>query len=223
MPDKLVGMKFAWPLLFFLSLFGPSAWGVPWASGEKLVYRFSWVGLEAGELQVTATAQAGGWRFKGRLLPKGLGVLLGYGYEVESVVDEELYTLRFSKTLIEPFRGTTRLLAERQTSQEPLVVTITEPDGQKHGYKADVRQVLDELSVLYFLRLNPEARLVQMLDFKAVISSRPEVLNKEGLWVYRIAQNGATIEIWLRNDARRTPVFLAFGREWGRLEARLIE
>lgn len=221
-------MKFAWPLLFCLSVLGPSAWaarGVPWASGEKLVYRFSWVGLEAGELHVMATAQAGGWRFEGRLIPKGLGVLLGYGYEVESVVDEELYTLRFSKTLIEPFRGTTRLLAERSASQEPLVVTITEPDGQKHSYKADVRPVLDDLSVLYFLRLNSEARVVQMVDFKAIILSRPEVLSKdkEGLLGYRIAQNGATIEIWLRNDARRTPVFLAFGRDWGRLEARLIE
>lgn len=216
----------AWLPLLCLGTLSPAvqAAGVPWASGEKLVYRFSWVGLEAGELQVTATAQAGGWRFEGRLIPKGLGVLLGYGYEVESLVDGDLYTLRFSKTLIEPFRGTTRLLAERPASHEPLVVTITEPDGQKHGYKADVRPVLDDLSVLYFLRLNPEARFVQMVDFKAIISTRPEVLkDKEGMWGYRIAQNGATIEIWLRNDARRTPVFLAFGRDWGRLEARLIE
>ncbi|WP_018466781.1 DUF3108 domain-containing protein [Calidithermus timidus] len=220
-------MSFVWPLLFCLSVLGPSAWAareVPWASGEKLVYRFSWAGLEAGELRLMATAQAGGWRFEGKLIPKGLGVLLGYGYEVESLVDEEFYTLRFSKTLIEPFRGTTRLLAERQAGQEPLVVTITEPDGQKHGYKAEVRPVLDDLSVLYFLRLNPEVRVVQMVDFKAIILSRPELLkDKEGLLGYRIAQNGATIEIWLRNDARRTPVFLAFGRDWGRLEARLIE
>ncbi|RIH82836.1 hypothetical protein Mterra_02499 [Calidithermus terrae] len=197
----------------------------PWSSGEKLVYRFSWVGVEAGELQVVAQAQGAGWRFQGKLIPKGLGVLLGYGFEVESVVNEQLHTLRFVKTLVEPFKGTTRLLAERSASQEPLVATVIEPNGQQRSYKADVREVLDDLSVLYFLRVNPDVKSVQMVDFNSVIQGKPEVLNKskEGLLGYRITQNGATVEVWLRDDARRTPVMLAFGRDWGRLEARLIE
>jgi hypothetical protein len=55
------------------------------------------------------------------------------------------------------------------------------------------------------------------------VQGRAEVVSQNGLMVYRLAREGLSVEAWYRNDARRTPVKVVFGRDFGRIEATLIE
>jgi hypothetical protein len=205
------------------SALGSKASGVPWTAGEKLSYSLAWQGILVGELRFAAEPTPEGWRYTGKLEPQGLGLLLGYGLEAQSQVGSNLYTNEFHKDLIEPGKGTTRL--ESEVGESGVKTTIINPDGKRTGWKSSAQEVLDDLSILYFLRARPELKQVSVVDYPKLAQGRVENLgrNAEGLSGYRFAQDGLNIEMWFRSDARRTPARMYFTRDFGRIEGNLLE
>jgi hypothetical protein len=150
-------------------------------------------------------------------------MLLGYGLEAESEVGSNLYTNQFKKDLIEPMKGTTRL--ESEVGDFGIKTTVISPDGKRTGWKSPTQEVLDDLSIMYFLRARPEMRQVNVVDYPKLAQGKVENLGKngEGLSGYRFAQEGLNIEMWFRPDSRRTPTKMYITRDFGRLEGSLIE
>lgn len=210
-----------WLVLVWTSL----AWAqvAPWASGERLVYQVAWQGVGVGRLTFSADAVEGGWRLKGKLETTGVMAVSGYGLEVESQIGGDFYTDRFTKNLTEPFKGTTRLVFQRQ-EDSGCWANVTYPDGKKGNWRNPSEQVLDDISIIYFLRARPEVRVLNFADFPGLVQGRIETVpGNNGLIVYRFSRDGLAVEAWFRNDSRRTPVKVIFGRDFGRIEATLIE
>jgi len=209
-------------LCWFLA--GTLAWaqGVPWAPGERLTYHLTWQGIGVGRLYLSADPVEGGWRFRFKLEPIGLARALGYGLESESQVGSDFLTDRFWQNLTEPFRGTTRLVYERWENNGSLT-KVTYPDGSQITWNSPNDQMLDQLALIYYLRLRPETRQIHVVDHPKPVQGRLEVLLSNGLVGYRLVREGLLVEVWYRQDARRTPVRCVFGRDFGRLEASLIE
>ncbi len=214
------GFTFLLGVLYPLALAQP----VPWPPGERLTYNLSWQGLGVGRLHLSADPIEGGWRFRMRLEATGLAQALGYGLESESQVGFDFFTDRFWQTLTEPLKGTTRLVFERQENSGSWA-RVMHPDGKQTGWNSSNDQVTDMLSLVYYLRLRPETRLVSVVDYPRLVQGRLEPLpaNGQGLVGYRFAREDLLVEAWYRQDARRTPVRIIFGRDFGRLEASLIE
>lgn len=210
--------------MFLLGSLGSLAWAqpVPWPAGERLTYNLSWQGLGVGKLYLSADSIEGGWRFRMKLEPTGLAQALGYGLESESQAGYDFFTDRFWQTLTEPFKGTTRLYFERQENNGCRAKVIY-PDGRESSWSSPSEEVLDQLSLVYYLRLRPETRLIQAVDYPKLAQGRLEYLTGNGLVGYRFAREDLLVEAWYRQDARRTPVRMIFGRDFGRLEATLIE
>lgn len=206
-----------------VSLALAAAPGVPWTAGERLNYSLAWQGIVVGELKFSAEPTPEGWRYKGKLEPQGLGALLGYGLEAQSEVGTNLYTSEFHKDLIEPGKGTTRL--ESEVGDFGVKTTVINPDGKRTGWKSATQEVLDDLSIMYFLRAKPDMRQVNVVDYPKLAQGRVENLGKngEGLSGYRFAQDNLNIEMWFRPDARRTPAKMYITRDFGRLEGNLLE
>jgi len=200
-----------------------AAQAVPWPAGEKLIYRATWQGMLAGQLQLEAQPLERGWSFKGRMTPQGVGALLGYNLELDSQVGEDLLLTRYRKLLTEPFKGQTRL--DVALGQGGLEALITYPNGARAGWRDPTRQALDDLSVIYYLRVHPEVQTVRLVQFPRVIEGRLESLGKDraGLWGYRFVQGEVVVEVWYRHDLERTPVRIVYGRDLGRVEASLVE
>ncbi|RDI96470.1 DUF3108 domain-containing protein [Meiothermus sp. QL-1] len=198
------------------------AQAVPWAPAEQLAYRLSWQGVDVGRVYLVAEEAGEGWRFRFRLEPTGPARWLGYGLEAESRVGPELFTTQFRQTLSEPFRGTTRLFFQQQDGKG-CWATVVHPDGKETTWKSPHEDVLDSLALLYYLRLYPEIRQVRVVDYYQMVQGRLEVLQGRGLMGYRFARDDVYIEAWYRSNARRTLVRLVFGRDFGRLEAVLLE
>ncbi|MCX7601646.1 MAG: DUF3108 domain-containing protein [Meiothermus sp.] len=213
-----------WFLLWMLVGVGPLALaqGVPWVPGERLVYNLAWQGIGVGKLYLSADPIEGGWRFRLKLEPTGLAQAVGYGLEAESQVGFDFFTDRFWQTLTEPFKGTTRLFFERQENSGSRARVIY-PDGKQSGWSSASEEVMDQVSLVYYLRLRPETRLIRAVDYPRLAEGRLELLSGNGLVGYRFAREDLLVEVWYRLDARRTPVRLIFGRDFGRLEATLIE
>ncbi|MCS7069079.1 MAG: DUF3108 domain-containing protein [Meiothermus sp.] len=213
-----------WFLLWMLVGVGPLALaqGVPWVPGERLVYHLAWQGIGVGRLYLSADPIEGGWRFRLKLEPTGLAQAVGYGLEAESQVGFDFFTDRFWQTLTEPFKGTTRLIFERQENSGSRARVIY-PDGKQSGWSSASEEVMDQVSLVYYLRLRPETRLIRAVDYPRLAEGRLELLSGNGLVGYRFAREDLLVEVWYRLDARRTPVRLIFGRDFGRLEATLIE
>ncbi|GIW24515.1 MAG: hypothetical protein KatS3mg069_0782 [Meiothermus sp.] len=211
---------------FLLGLMGLSshvlAQGVPWPPGERLVYNLAWQGIAVGKLYLSAEPIEGGWRFRLKLEPTGLAQALGYGLESESQVGLDFFTDRFRQTLSEPFKGTTRLFFERQENNGSWAKVIY-PDGKQSTWSSAQEEVMDPLSLIYYLRLRPETRRIYAVDYAKLTQGQLELLAGNGLVGYRYAREDLLIEVWYRTDARRTPVRIIFGRDFGRLEATLIE
>ncbi len=199
------------------------AQNVPWPPGERLTYNLAWQGIAVGRLYLSADPIEGGWRFRLKLETTGLAQALGYGLESESQVGYDFFTDRFWQTLTEPLKGTTRLVFERQENNGSWA-RVTYPDGKQSTWSSANEQVVDQLSLIYYLRLRPETRLINAVDYPKLAQGRLEILpGSNGLVGYRFAREDLLVEVWYRQDARRTPVRIIFGRDFGRLEATLIE
>ncbi|RIH82634.1 hypothetical protein Mlute_02423 [Meiothermus luteus] len=197
------------------------AQGVPWAPGERLVYNLLWQGFGVGRLHLTAEAAERGWHFRLRLEPSGLAQALGYGLEAESLVGPDLFTDHFYQLHSEPFRGNTKLIFRREG--DGCSALVIHPDGRETTWKSPHSDVLDQLALIYYLRLHPETRQIKAVDYPRLAQGRLEPLQSGGLLGYRFAREDVLIEAWYRPDTRRTPVRLVFGRDFGRIEAILLE
>lgn len=199
------------------------AQGVPWPPGERLVYNLTWQGIGVGKAYLSADPVEGGWRFRLKLEPTGLAKTLGYGLEAESQVGFDFITDRFWQNLTEPLKGTTRLVYERQENSGSWARVIY-PDGKQTGWSSANDQILDQLALIYYLRWRPDIRQIYAVDYPKPAQGRLEVLPpNNGLVGYRFARDDVLIEVWYRQDARRTPARFVFGRDFGRLEATLAE
>ncbi len=211
---------------FALLIFTSLAWAqtVPWIGGEKLVYQLGWQGLAVGRLYLNVDSHEGGWRYRLKLEPEGLAALGGYGLEAESLVDGNFYTERFWKNLTEPLKGTTKLVFQRSDPAGGSA-KISYPDGKQGNWQTLSPQVLDDLSLIYYVRIRPEVRQINAVDYPSLAQGQLQSLGKsaDGLLGYRFERDGLLFEIWYRPDARRTPVRVIFGRDFGRLEATLID
>lgn len=219
-------LRGGWWLLFLLGNLYPLALAqsVPWPMGERLTYNLSWQGIGVGRLYLSADPLEGGWRFRGKLETTGLAQVAGYGLESESHVGYDFFTDRFWQTLTEPLKGTTRLVFERQENNGSWA-RVVHPDGKQSSWSSSNEEVVDQLSLIYYLRVRPETRLVNAVDYPKLAQGRLESLptSGQGLVGYRFAREDLLVEVWYRQDARRTPVRIIFGRDFGRLEATLIE
>ncbi len=197
---------------------------VPWPMGERLTYNLSWQGIGVGKLYLSANPVEGGWRFRAKLESTGLAQAVGYGLESESQVGYDFFTDRFWQTLTEPLKGTTRLVFERQENNGSWA-RVMYPDGKQSSWSSSNEEVVDQVSLIYYLRVRPETRLINAVDYPKLAQGRLEPLpvNGSGLVGYRFAREDLLVEVWYRQDARRTPVRIIFGRDFGRLEATLIE
>ncbi|WP_299431149.1 DUF3108 domain-containing protein [uncultured Meiothermus sp.] len=213
-----------WFVLFVLAGAGSLAQAPPWPAGERLTYHLVWQGIGVGRLHLSADGIEGGWRFRLKLETTGLAQAVGYGLESESQVGQDFYTDRFWQTLTEPLKGTTRLMFERQENNGSWA-RIMHPDGRLTSWSSSNEEVVDQLSLIYYLRIHPETRLVSAVDYPRLAQGRLEPLpvNGSGLVGYRLAREDLLVEIWYRQDVRRTPARILFGRDFGRLEATLIE
>ncbi|AWR85561.1 DUF3108 domain-containing protein [Meiothermus taiwanensis] len=199
------------------------AQGVPWPPGERLTYNLTWQGIGVGRVYLSADPVEGGWRFRMKLEPTGLAKALGYGLEAESRVGFDFRTDRFWQNLTEPLKGTTRLMYERQENSGSWARVI-QPDGSQTGWVSPNDQLLDQLALIYYLRLRPETRQIVAVDYPKPAQGQLEVLPaSNGLVGYRFARDDVLIEVWYRQNAQRTPVRFVFGRDFGRLEATLVE
>ena len=212
-------------LLLVLMGLGPPALAqsVPWLPGERLVYNLAWQGIGVGRLYLSADPIEGGWRFRLKLETTGLAQAIGYGLESESQVGYDFFTDRFWQTLTEPLKGTTRLYFERQENNGSRA-RVVYPDGKQSSWSSPSEELMDQVSLIYYLRVRPETRLIRAVDYPKPAEGRLEVLPaNNGLVGYRFAREDLLVEVWYRLDARRTPVRIIFGRDFGRLEATLIE
>jgi hypothetical protein len=199
------------------------AQSVPWPPGERLTYHLTWQGIGVGRLYLSADPVEGGWRFRLKLEPTGLARAAGYGLESESQVGLDFFTDRFWQNLTEPLKGTTRLVYERQENSGSWA-KVMHPDGRQTGWNSPSDQMLDLLALIYYLRLRPETRQIYAVDYPKPVQGRLEVLPpNNGLVGYRFAREDVLIEVWYRQDARRTPVRFVSGRDFSRLEASLVE
>jgi hypothetical protein len=193
----------------------------PWSNGEKLTYRLAWQGVGVGKLYLSAEVTEGGWKLRGKLETQGMASVTGYGLEAESYIGPDFYTDRFWKNLTEPFKGTTRLTFERAENQGSWA-RVSYPGGNQSQWRSPVEEVLDDLSLIYFLRVFPPPVLVNAVDYPKLAQGQLEAIKKDGLLGYRFAKDGVLVEVWYRPDAKRTPAKVIFGRDAGRLEATLI-
>ncbi len=198
------------------------AQNVPWPSGERLTYSLAWQGIGVGRLYLSADPLNGGWRFRLKLETTGLAQALGFGLESESQVGHDFFTDRFWQTLTEPLKGTTRLVFERQENNGSWA-RVTHPDGSQSTWSSPKEEIMDQLSLIYYLRVQPETRQIYAVDYPGLAQGRLELLPGNGLVGYRFAREDLLVEVWYRKDARRTPVRIIFGRDFGRLEATLLE
>lgn len=196
---------------------------VPWPSGERLTYQLSWQGVSVGKFYLSADPIEGGWKFRGRLEPQGIAAVSGYGLEAESTTGPDFYTDTFWRNLTEPLKGTTKLTFAR-IQDGGSSAKITEPGGKVSSWHSPIEEVLDELSLIYYARLRPEVRQVNLVDYPGLAQGTLQVgKNPDGSATYRFAREGLLVEVWYRPDPRRTPVKIIFGRDFGRLEGTLIE
>ncbi|MCL4455076.1 MAG: DUF3108 domain-containing protein [Deinococcus sp.] len=208
-------------LTVFLSL--GLAPAVPWAPGEQLDYRFTWQGITVGEFRLSAESVGTGYRYSGRLEPQGMAAWLGFGLEAESVVGADLFTQSYQMSLTEPFKGTTLLSFSKSGKQGKG--KVIHPDGSMSSWSSLENQVLDELSVLYFLRVNPELKQLSLVDYPGLAQGKLVSLGKDsqGRAGYRFEQEGYDLEAWYRAGSKRILEKLVVKRDFGHMEAELIK
>lgn len=197
-----------------------STLAAPWPAGERLTFALYWQGIGVGKFHLTADPIESGWHFRGKIETTGLAQATGFGLEWQSQVGYDFFSDRFQQTLTKPFGGTTRLVFERQSNGS--LVRVFHPNGEQSSFSSSTKKVLDHLSLIFFLRLQSETRLVTVVDHPQLIQGRLEPLWASGLVGYRFARGDLLVEAWYQQDAHRTPARIIFGRDFGRLEAVLM-
>jgi len=201
---------------------------VPWPNGERLVYVLRWKGLVVGHQAIEAVRTGSGWHYAGRVRGGGLAQLVGFDLVSDSYTRRDLFTRRFQRDLTVPGEG--RRVLTAVVGQETAVrfVWVT---GQVYTFREPQTDVLDDLSVLYYVRVYPEPKPLWLINYPSLLRAPLEPLGvrrfstplgrleAEG---YRFEGKGVRIEVWYGRNAQRWPLRIYFGQQWGGLSAELV-
>ncbi len=201
---------------------------VPWPNGERLVYVLHWNGLVAGRQFIEAVRSGGGWHYRGRVQSGGLAQLMGFDLRSDSYTRRDLFTRRFQRDLTVPGEG--RRVLSAVVGQETSVRFVW-VDGQVFTFRRPQTDVLDDLSVLYYVRVYPEPRSLWLINYPDLIRAPLEPLGVRKLRTplgrfeaegFRFEGEGTRIEVWYGRNEERWPLRIFFGQQWGGLSAELV-
>ncbi|ADR37444.1 DUF3108 domain-containing protein [Oceanithermus profundus] len=201
---------------------------VPWPNGERLVYVLRWKGLVVGHQAIEAVRTGSGWHYAGRVRGGGLAQLVGFDLVSDSYTRRDLFTRRFQRDLTVPGEG--RRVLTAVVGQETAVrfVWVT---GQVYTFREPQTDVLDDLSVLYYVRVHPEPKPLWLINYPRLVRAPLEPLGVRRLSSpvgrieaegYRFEGEGARIEVWYGRNEARWPLRIYFGQQWGGLSAELV-
>jgi hypothetical protein len=201
---------------------------VPWPNGERLVYVLRWKGLVVGHQSIEAVRTGRGWHYAGRVKGGGLAQLVGFDLVSDSYTRRDLFTRRFRRDLTVPGEGRRVLTAVvgQETSVRFEWVT-----GRVYTFQRPQTDVLDDLSVLYYVRVHPEPRPLWFINYPDLVQAPLEPLGTREFRTpmgrfeaegFRFEGEGTSIEVWYARDGARWPLRIYFGQAWGGLAAELV-
>ncbi len=201
---------------------------VPWPNGERLIYMLRWKGLTVGHQAIEAVRSGSGWHYSGRVTSGGLTQLVGFDLASDSYTRHDLYTRRFRRDLTVPGEGRRILSAVvgRETS-----VRFVWVDGREYTFTSPNTYVLDDLSVLYYVRVHPEPDRLWLINYPGLIEAPLETLGRRSIKTplgryeaegFRFQGEGTRIEVWYGRNNERWPLRIFFGQQWGGLSAELV-
>jgi len=168
-----------------------------------------------------------GFRFQGALEPLSPARWLGFDLRLKSETGPGITTRRFEKRFRSPGTGEIRLLAR----VGPDLVAQRYQNGRLVGrYRARADRVFDDLSLMYHMRVRPEAGKIALIGLYGLVRGPVEALGERRVQVpagrfiaqvFRFNRPEAYFELALAGPAR-WPVWIRFGFGSERLEARLL-
>lgn len=200
---------------------------VAWRDGERLVYTLYWRGIPVGTQYITASKSGRAWHYSGKVDGGGLSGFLGFKMSADSYTRSDLFTRRFQRDLTIPGEGRRVLNALVDDETKVHFVWV---DGSVHTFSSPQVNVLDDLSVLYYVRVNPGEKRLWFINFPKLVSGGVRSLgsrlvsspkgkaNAQG-FVY--SGDDTRIEVWYGQDETRLPLLIIFGQEWGTVTALL--
>jgi len=219
-------------LAFFLpvcqALLPPQPVPVPWSDGERLVYKISWKGLIVGQQIIEAHRSGSGWHYTGRIDNSGLAGLVGFSMNVNSYTRDDLYTRWFRRELTIPSEGKRVLTAVVDKETKVRFVWV---DGSVYKFSSSQTSVLDDASVLYYVRVHPGPQELWFINFPKLVSAPLRSLGTKALSTslgrlpargYLFDGDGTRIEVWYSTGKERLPLRIFFGQKWGGFTAELI-
>ncbi len=201
---------------------------VPWSDGERLVYSLRWKGLVVGQQVLEAHRVGRGWHYVGRVENQGLTQLVGFDLAVDSYVRPDLFTRKFWRWLRVPGEGerTLTAVAGKETS-----VRFVWVDGSVHHMRDPRTDVLDDASVLYYVRVYPETRSLWLVNYPSLVGGSLRSLGRRRLNTplgrleadgYLFEQEEMKIEVWYSRTPERWPLRFFLGGPWGGLSSELV-
>lgn len=216
-------------MLAIFALAGPAG-AVPWAESETLVYQVSWQSTPVGRQEMTIEKSGDSWHYRGQATPQGVGrVVGGYALRAEGIMGPDFFTRSFHKELEMPRAGVRVLDA---TVSEGLEVRVQSTDGKVRTYTSATRTVLDDISMLYHVRVNPDIDHVEFVDFPGLVEAPIQHLEPRTIVTdlgsfmargYAFDGGDTKVEVWVSETAERYPVMIRYGSGFSTLMARLIE
>ncbi|HGY09253.1 MAG TPA: DUF3108 domain-containing protein [Oceanithermus profundus] len=201
---------------------------VPWPNGERLVYVLRWKGLVVGHQIIEAVRSGRGWHYAGRVKSGGLAQLAGFDLVSDSYTRRDLFTRRFQRDLTVPGEGRRLLSAVVGEETSVKFVWVT---GKTYTFRRPQSDVLDDLSVLYYVRVYPQPRELWLINHPDLIQAPLQPLGVQTLRTplgrfesegYLFEGEGARIEVWYSRNRERWPLRIVFGQQWGGLSAELV-
>ncbi len=183
--------------------------------------------MRVGEYRLTAAFVPGGHRLSGTLAPLSPARWLGFDLTLESLAGPGLATRRFFKRFRAPGVGEVRLEVRVEGELSARRYQDGRPVG---GYRAKDPEVFDDLSLVYHMRVRPEAGKIALVGLYGLVRGRVEALGRREVRVpagrfyaqgFRFDRPEAYFELALAGAAR-WPVWIRFGFGRERLEARLL-
>ena len=217
-------------LLFFTAyaLVPPETAPVPWPDGERLIYEIRWKGLTIGHQTIEAHKAGHGWHYLGTVESNALASVVGFEMSVDSYARADLFTRRFHRELTVPSEGRRVLTAVVGKETRVSFVWV---DGSVHEYTSPQTNVLDDASVLYYVRVHPDPQELWFINYPKLVSAPLRSLGRRTLKTrlgkrtavgYLFNGDGTKIEVWYDTGKERWPLRIFFGQKWGGFTAELV-
>ncbi|WP_457637983.1 DUF3108 domain-containing protein [Oceanithermus sp.] len=206
----------------------PEITPVPWSDGERLIYSISWKGLVIGQQVIEAHKAGFGWHYTGEVKNSGLASIIGFSMKVDSYVRADLFTRHFRRELTVPGEGRRVLTAVVGKETKVSFVWV---DGSVHRFSSPQTSVLDDASVLYYVRVHPDPQKLWFINYPSLVNAplhslgQKTILTRLGRFSaegYLFSGDGTRIEVWYATSKERWPLRIFFGQKWGGFTASLI-